>query len=124
MTHIVTTHYRYKRPPRKRKPIEIEGPAIVRKRGRADVVAPPTPVEEPKPGNDNRPAAATSPHDGTKSAIVTIKRRSRFRDAPDLTPEEYQRRAAAADAMWRELVRRVARERCVSGSPAYSPRCG
>jgi hypothetical protein len=30
MTHIVTTHYRYKRPPRKRKPVALEVPAIVR----------------------------------------------------------------------------------------------
>jgi hypothetical protein len=29
MTRIVTTHYRYKRPPRKRKPVEIEAPAVV-----------------------------------------------------------------------------------------------
>ena len=29
MTRIVTTHYRYKRPPRKRKPVAIEAPAIV-----------------------------------------------------------------------------------------------
>jgi hypothetical protein len=27
---------------------------------------------------------------------------------PDLTPEELQRRGDAADALWRELVRRVA----------------
>jgi hypothetical protein len=89
---IVTTHYRYKRPPRKRKAVAIEAPAIVRKA---------------KPGNDNRPEAATSSHDETKSAIVTIKRKSRFGDAPDLTPEELQRRGEAADALWRELVRRA-----------------
>jgi hypothetical protein len=29
MTRIVTTTYRYKRPPRKRKPVEIEGPTVV-----------------------------------------------------------------------------------------------
>ena len=26
---IVTTHYRYKRPPRKRKPVALEAPAVV-----------------------------------------------------------------------------------------------
>jgi hypothetical protein len=31
MTRIVTTHYRYKRPPRKRKAAPLEGPAIVGK---------------------------------------------------------------------------------------------
>jgi hypothetical protein len=30
---------------------------------------------------------------------------------PDLTSEELQRRGDAADALWRELVRRIARER-------------
>ena len=29
MTRIVTTHFRYKRPPRKRKAVAIEGPAVV-----------------------------------------------------------------------------------------------
>jgi hypothetical protein len=27
---------------------------------------------------------------------------------PDLTPEEHRQRGDAADAMWRELVRRIA----------------
>jgi hypothetical protein len=43
--------------------------------------------------------------DDRKLAIVTIKRKSRLGDAPDLTPEELQRRGEAADALWRELVR-------------------
>jgi hypothetical protein len=98
MTRIVATTYRYKRPPRKRKATEIEGSAIVRKRGRADAL-PPDRVEEPAPGNDNRPEP--------KSAIVTIKRKSRFGDAPNLTPEELQRRGEAADALWHSLVDRA-----------------
>ena len=32
MTRIVTSTYRYKRPPRKRKAVPLEGPAIVTKR--------------------------------------------------------------------------------------------
>lgn len=60
MSRIVTTHYRYKRPPRKKQiPVAL------------------------------------------KSAIV-IARKPR---APDLTPEEHQRRGDAADALFRELVR-------------------
>ena len=44
-----------------------------------------------------------------KPAIVTVKRRSsRFGDAPDLTPEEHRRRGDAADALFREMVRRAA----------------
>jgi len=39
-----------------------------------------------------------------KSAIVTIKRKSRFGDTPDLSPDELNRRPDAADALC-ELVR-------------------
>ena len=53
MTGIVTSTYRYKRPPRKRKPVRLEVPAIVR-RG----TKPETP---PAPANDDR-----------KPAIVTV----------------------------------------------------
>ena len=51
--------------------------------------------------------SASPANDDRKSAIVTIKRKSRFGDAPDLTPEEHQRRGEAADAMWRGLVGRA-----------------
>jgi hypothetical protein len=34
-------------------------------------------VRKAKPGNDNRAEAATSPHDGTKPAIVTTTSRKR-----------------------------------------------
>ena len=87
---IVTSTYRYKRPPRKRKAVPLEGPAIVRK-GAA------TPETAPAPANDDR-----------KSAIVTAKRRpGRFGDAHDLTPEEHQQRGDAADALFREMVRKT-----------------
>ena len=44
-----------------------------------------------------------------RSAIVTPKRTrpSVFGPAPDLTQEELQRRSEAANALWRELVRRA-----------------
>ena len=54
---IVTTHYRYKRPPRTRKAVALEGPAIVGKRAR------PADAPTPGPANDDRPAV-----------IVTAKR--------------------------------------------------
>ena len=109
MTRIVTSTYRYKRPPRKRKAVPLEGPVIVRKRGKVDAVAPPDRVEEPAPGNDNRPGTSTSMDDPPKSAIVTVKRRpGRFGDAPDLTPEEHRQRGDAADALFREIVRLAA----------------
>jgi hypothetical protein len=56
---IVTSTYRYKRPPRKRKAVPLEGPAIVR-RGAAK------PETPPAPANDDR-----------KPAIVTAKPKGR-----------------------------------------------
>jgi hypothetical protein len=47
MTRIVTTHYRYKRPPRKQKAVPLEVSAIVTLRSKAAPA---------KPGNDNRQA--------------------------------------------------------------------
>jgi hypothetical protein len=75
-SRIVTSTYRYKRPPRERKAVPLEGPAIVRKR------APPSQqVSAPAPANDDR-----------KPVIVTVKRpNSRFGDVSDMAQEEHQR---------------------------------
>ena len=59
MTRIVTSTYRYKRPPKKRKAVALEVPVIVTKR--TAKVAPP-------PANDDR-----------KSAIVITSKRSKLR---------------------------------------------
>jgi hypothetical protein len=89
-SRIVTSTYRYKRPMGKRKAVPLEGPAIVTKR---------TPA--PRQTSAPKPAAANN----RKPVIVTAKRRrGRFGDAPDLTPEEYRRRG---DAAFREMVRRT-----------------
>ncbi len=94
-SRIVTSTYRYKRPPRKKKPVLLEVPAIVVKR-----VPPSQPASAPKP--------AAPANDDRKSAIVTVKRRpGRFGDVPDMTPEEHQRRGEAAAALFREIVRRA-----------------
>jgi hypothetical protein len=55
-------------------------------------------VTAPPPANEDR-----------KPAIVTAKRprSSRLGDAPDLTTEEHRRRGDAADALFREIVRRT-----------------
>jgi hypothetical protein len=89
MTRIVTYAHRRKRPPRKKaKAAAITGPAIVTGRGKfADVVASDGPANV---------VTAKNPH-----------RRGRLGDVPDMTPEEYQRRCDAADALWRELVRQA-----------------
>ena len=61
---IVTSTYRYKRPPRKRKAVPLEGPAIVTPRSKAASASVPRGV---KPGNDNRPAEQPA-------AIVTARK--------------------------------------------------
>ena len=80
MTRIVTYAHRYKRPP-KRKPVTIEGPAIVRKQARADVTRP-KPADEPTPTNDDR---KLPPPGARKSAIVTIRSKKRVDQSPDAT---------------------------------------
>jgi len=67
-------------------------------------------VADPAPAYTDRknPTSVDRP---PESAIVAAKnphRRGRFGDVPDMTPEE--RRGDAADALWRELVRRVREE--------------
>jgi hypothetical protein len=86
---IVTNHYRYKRPPRRKKaqPAEVAGPAIVT-------------AAKPKPGRSPEPTSAR------QSAI--IRKASRV---PDLTQEELKRRGDAADAMFQEMKRRIAEKR-------------
>ena len=123
---IVTTTYRYKPPPKRkgRKLAEITGPAVVTAKGsrrpgrceaagrrrlrsknmhtarseRAGDIQPSTP-----PGKASTPA-----NDDRKSAIVTARKPRSWRsDVPDMTPEEHQRRGDAADALFREMKRRI-----------------
>jgi hypothetical protein len=43
-----------------------------------------------------------------KSFIVTVRRRGRrFADVPDMTPQEHRRVGDLADALWRDMVRRI-----------------
>ena len=112
MTRIVTTHYRYKPPPRKRKTAPLAGPAVVTPKRKLTVSKELEPaaavVPKTKPCNDNRPEPEHLPNAEKKPAIVTARRPGkRFVDVPDMTPEEHQRRGEAADALWRELVRRA-----------------
>ena len=100
MTRIVRTAYRYKRPPRKRKAAALEVPAVVKaadpaKAGKRAKPAPP----------ESTPAADTR-----KSVIVAVRSRKGAMLAhllEDLTPQELQRRGDAADALFREIVRRA-----------------
>jgi hypothetical protein len=106
MTRIVTSHYRYKRPPRKRQAVALDVPAVVKvaepAKARKRVAAADQPLTM---SGGSEPAAATD----RKLAIVTIRSRKHaaLADALDLTPEELRRRADAAAALFRELVRRI-----------------
>jgi hypothetical protein len=140
MTRIVTTHYRYKRPARKRKAVPLEASAVVKAKSsrrpnleaKAAAEVPRAPVSRENgtaaqpstsivAAKSRRPslgggAAAEVPeppaitttgqhvqlstprdakrdaspaNDARKPAIVTIKRKSRFGDAPDLTRRSF-----------------------------------
>jgi hypothetical protein len=118
-SRIVTSTYRYKRPPRKKKPAApLEIPAIVTIRDKKRVRA-----EKPSEisGEMAAPAPANVSHRVTpsfdpptaeerKSAIVTIRRKPERVLPPGLlpeTPEEHKRRGDGADAMFREFKRLI-----------------
>ena len=91
---IVHYEHRYKRPPRKKpKKPALEVPAVVTRR---------------KPVPKAEAPALTS-------AIVTIRKRGSDR-VPDMTPEEHQRRGDAAEAIFREIQRRIAATKERQGS--------
>jgi len=106
---IVRSTYRYKRPPRKRKAVALDVPAIVKptptKKRHGPMIRLGTKRAEAVNDNGDQPRAA---------AIVTAKnpRRSRlgFSEVPDMTPEEHKRRGDAADALFREMKRQIAEE--------------
>jgi hypothetical protein len=97
---IVRSTYRYKRPPRRKKPVAPEVPAVVKAaKPRQRLVAAPERPDEPVPAPVER-----------KPAIVTIQNRKHVAIPAGLladTPEEHRRRGDAADALWRELVHRI-----------------
>jgi hypothetical protein len=92
---IVHYEYRYKWPPRKKKPVALEVPAVVTRR---------------KPAPKKAEAPAPEAEVPAKSAIVTIRKAGKGY-VPDLTPEEHQRRGDAAEAIFREMKRRIAATR-------------
>jgi hypothetical protein len=82
---IVTTTYRYKRPPRRKHAVALEVPEVVKaatKRGRWQT-PPPEPAGPLPPANDDG-KPAPPPAAERKSAVVTVRRRSRFGVAEDL----------------------------------------
>ena len=93
---IVTHAYRPKRARKRKAQAALSVPAIVRAGRKREEVSEPATL--PAPANDH------------KSAIVTAKhprRHGSVSDVPDMTPEEHKRRGDAADALFREIVRRA-----------------
>jgi hypothetical protein len=103
---IVTTHYRPKRAPRKKR----KQPPIANR-----IVTPPKlkPIKGPVIRlRDQTPdkASDNGQEQPRHSAIVEPKRASKaFGPAPDLDEEEHRRRGDAADVLFREIVRRAAK---------------
>ncbi len=86
MARIVTTQYRYKRPPKKRKPVAIKVPEVVTVRVPKRVGKASKSESDTKPTNDDR-----------KARIVTTRpKRGRFGEAPNLMLEKHQQRGDAA----------------------------
>jgi hypothetical protein len=99
---IVRTAYRYKRPPRRKKPVTLEVPAVVRSK-------------QPRLGKrfgtvGSQPeTAGTQPNDDRKPVIVTARRpKAAASLPPDLPPETPGSKEPAAD------------ERCAPPWPAAS----
>jgi hypothetical protein len=115
MTRIVRTAYRYKRPPRRKKPVTLEVPEVVkaadpakaRKRGKFPSLGN---LEATTAANDD-PKSTLPPAAERKSSIVTIRRSSRFGTAEGLTPKERNRRTDLADVMMQEFKRQIAERR-------------
>jgi hypothetical protein len=111
----LSAHYRYQRPPRKRQAAALEVPAVVK------AAEPAKASKRTKSASSADIAATVAAPDAVpsddrvapSSAIVTIRRRKHAMLAhllEDMTPEEHQRRGDAADAMFREVVRRIKRQ--------------
>jgi hypothetical protein len=116
MTRIVRTAYRYKRLPGKWKPVTLEVPAVIttaskRRKVAAEAKAALKASIELAPGESPAPTTSrTSSGGAAKSAIITVRRQAARIIPPGLlpeTPDEHRRRGDAADAIWRELVRRI-----------------
>jgi hypothetical protein len=87
--NIVRYAYRPKRARKPKPAVELSVPIIVRRGGATEALS-----SETKP----RP----------KAAMVTARKPGKvYRNVPDLTEEELQRRRDAADAVFREVVRRT-----------------
>ena len=122
MTRIVTTHYRYKRPPRKRKAVAIEAPAVVTAKSSHRPVlgetaagvmtlhapAPETGAVQP---STPRAAARVAPpaNDDRKPSIVTTTSRKRSKllraDKRAAKPDDDPEATARVKAFFARMIR-------------------
>jgi hypothetical protein len=117
---IVRSRYRYKPPPRRKKAVPLEVPAVVTidhktRRRKSDAKA--APVESTPANDDRKPAAVTTepskpapaPVAARPSAIVTARKPGkRYADVPEVSEEEHRRVGDLADAMMQEFKRKIA----------------
>ena len=96
MARIVTSAYRYQRPPRRKKAVALEGSRAVRRRV-SEVASPTTPTP------------VTPANEASKSAIVAARKPGKGSAfVPDLAEEELQRRRDTADAIMQDFKRQFA----------------
>ena len=100
MTRIVTTHYRYKRPPRKRKAVALEAPAVVtakssrrpqsrgrRRRRRRSIAAHPFREGAAQPSTPREAARVIAPPPANDDRKPTIVRNEpKLPSSPDARP--------------------------------------
>jgi hypothetical protein len=96
MTRIVTTTYRYKRPPRKRKAVALEVPAIITRK-RAERSSHPSTSTSGVPANGDRKSAIASATSRKRRKLLRAEARSSERDDD---PE-----AAAQNRTWLERAK-------------------
>jgi hypothetical protein len=127
MTRIVTTTYRYKPPPRKRKAAPLAGPAVVTPKRKPTVAKKLEPaaaiVRKARPCNDNRPdveppptivrtaqpsrAVHTTPEDNKKPAIVTTASRKKTEAGASARQREDRPKDPAETARLRAWLERA-----------------
>jgi hypothetical protein len=119
MTRIVTTHYRYKRPPRRKKPVALEVPAVIKGKSSrrpadsqvaAEVISL---VPRMRDGATKSTTAVDAPRDQPvtgcgkpTSSIVTARRPKAVANLPPgLLPEIPEEHRSGRS--WRRLTQRV-----------------
>ena len=99
---IVRTDYRYKPPPKRKK-----SPPIPHRIVSAKQPKPSGPVIDKAVATPRRSAAQAAAITVPRIVTASPKRMTRFGPVQEMDAEEHQRRGDAAEALFRELVRRA-----------------